>query len=51
MKTKDQTEYILVTDLTSKVLKSSTDYNTILKQANLIRKAGGQVTIFKSLKA
>jgi len=42
-------EYLLVSDKDSKVLKSSTDYNEILKLANLIRKADGEVTIFRSL--
>ena len=42
-------EYLLVSDRDSKVLKSSTDYNEILKLANLIRKADGEVTIFRSL--
>lgn len=42
-------EYLLVSDKDSKVLKSSTDYNEILKLANLIRRADGEVTIFRSL--
>ncbi len=45
------TEYLLVSDLTSKVLKSSTNYPEVKKLANLIRRGGGQVTIFKSTKA
>lgn len=45
------TEYLLVSDTTSKVLKSSTSYIEIKKLANLIRRGGGQVTIFKSTKA
>ncbi len=43
------TEYLLVSDKDSKVLKSSTDYNEILKLANLIQRAGGEVTLFKSM--
>lgn len=42
------TEYILVSDKDSKVLKSSPDRFLIIRLANMIRKAGGQVTIFKS---
>jgi hypothetical protein len=43
-------EYLLVTDKTSKILKSTTDWYEIVKQANFIRRAGGEVTIFKSTK-
>lgn len=43
-------EYILVSDTTSKVLKSSTSYQEIRNLAVLIRKGGGQVTVFKSTK-
>lgn len=46
-----QTEYLLVTDKTSKVLKSSLDRFEIIRLANVIRKGGGEVTIFKSTKA
>lgn len=42
-------EYILVTDKDSKVIKSSPDYKEILTFATIIRKAGGEVTIFKAL--
>lgn len=42
--------YILVTDATSKVVMCSDDWNAVVKQANLIRRCGGQVTIFKSTK-
>lgn len=45
------TEYLLVTDHTSKVLKSSTDYLEVKKLANFIRRGGGSVTIFRSTKA
>ena len=44
------TEYILVSDTTSKVLKSSESYQEIRNLATLIRKVGGQVTIFKATK-
>lgn len=47
---KPPTEYLLVSDLTSKVLKSSTSYQEVHSLACLIRKGGGQVTIFKSTK-
>ena len=43
-------EYILVSDKTSEVLKSDSDYMTIKKLAGIIRKAGGEVTIFKAIK-
>jgi hypothetical protein len=41
------TEWILVSDRTSKVLKSSLDRYELVRLANVIRKAGGEVTIFK----
>lgn len=44
------TEYLLVSDTTSLVLQSSTDRFELVKMANLIRKAGGEVTIFKETK-
>lgn len=44
------TEYLLVSDKDSKVLKSSTDYQEIKNLATLVRRAGGEVTIFKSIK-
>ncbi len=47
-KPKTPTEYLLVTDRDSKVLKSSTDWYEVVKLANLIRRGGGEVTIFKS---
>lgn len=43
-----KTEYLLVTDTTSEVIKSSTDRHELKKLATLIRKAGGEVTIFKA---
>ena len=42
-------EYLLVSDKANKIIKSSLDYNEIVKMANLIRGAGGEVTIFRSL--
>lgn len=47
---KNPTEYLLVSDVTSKVLKSSLSYQEVRNLATLIRKGGGQVTIFKSAK-
>lgn len=41
-------EYLVVTDKTSKILKSTTKYNEAVKLANLIRRGGGEVTIFKA---
>ena len=42
-------EYLLVSDTTSEVLKSSTDLGELRKMAGMIRKAGGQVTVFKAM--
>lgn len=42
-------EYLLVSDTKSEVLKSSTDLNDLRKVAGMIRKAGGQVTVFKAM--
>jgi hypothetical protein len=44
------TEYIVVADKTSVVLKSTTDWYEAVRYANLIRRGGGEVTIFKSTK-
>jgi len=44
------TEYLLVTDRDSKILKSSENRFELVKLANTIRKAGGEVTIFKATK-
>lgn len=44
------TEYLVVSDTNSKVIKLTTDYKEAVKLANLIRSAGGEVTLFKSLK-
>lgn len=43
------TEYLLVTDKDSKILQSG-GYNEMKKLAGLIRRGGGEVTIFKSTK-
>lgn len=43
-------EYLLVADKTSKVLLSTLDYYEAKRLANLIRKGGGEVTLFKSTK-
>ena len=48
-KTKDY-EYILVSDTKSEVLYSHDSYMTVKRTAGMIRKAGGQVTIFKAIK-
>lgn len=42
-------EYLLVSDTKSEVLKSSTDLGELRKMAGMIRKAGGQVTVFKAM--
>lgn len=44
-------EYLVVTDKTSKILLSTTNYYEAVKMANLIRRGGGEVTVFKSTKA
>lgn len=44
------TEYIVVSDKNSKVLLSTIDYYEALKFANKVRQAGGEVTLFKSMK-
>jgi hypothetical protein len=45
------TEYLVVSDRDSKILKSTTDYYEAVRLANLIRRGGGEVTIFKATKA
>ena len=47
---KNDIEYIVVSDLGSKVLKSTTDWCEAVRLANLIRRGGVSVTIFKSTK-
>lgn len=49
MTTSSTIEYILVPDIDSKVLKSGT-YIELKALAGIIRRAGGQCTIFKSTK-
>ena len=44
-------EYLVVTDKTSKILKSTLNYNEAKRLANLIRRGGGEVTIFKATRA
>lgn len=44
-------EYLLVADKTSEVIRGGTDYNELKKLANTIRRAGGEVTMFKSMEA
>lgn len=46
----DPIEYLVVADKTSKVLLSTTDWNEAKRTANLIRRGGGEVTVFKSTK-
>lgn len=45
-----ETEYLVVSDRDSKILMSTTDWYEAVKLANLIRRGGGEVTIFKSTK-
>ncbi len=45
------TEYLVVSDRDSKILLSTLDYYEAVRTANLIRRGGGEVTIFKSTKA
>jgi len=49
-KKKEQLEWLLVTDKTSRILKASADRYELVKLANVIRRGGGEVTIFKSTK-
>lgn len=51
LKKKRITEYLVVSDKDSKVILSSPFYHIVKRQAKLIRDAGGQVTVFKSLEA
>ena len=46
----ERTEYIVVGDANSEVLKSTEDWNEAVRVAGMIRKGGGSVTIFKSTK-
>lgn len=48
---REKREYIIVADKTSRVLKSSMDWYEIVKYAAQMRRAGGEVTIFKATKA
>lgn len=41
-------EYLLVSDTNSRILKPGYDRFEMIKLANIVRKSGGQVTIFKS---
>lgn len=42
-------EYLLVADCTSEVLRSDCQFETIRDLAELCRKAGGEVSVFKSI--
>lgn len=44
-------EYLVVTDRDSKIVLSTLDYYEAVKLANVCRRTGGEVTIFKSTKA
>jgi hypothetical protein len=46
----NQSEYVVISDTNSKVLLSTNNWYEAVKLANLIRRGGGQVTIFKSTK-
>lgn len=43
-------EWIAVSDKNSEVLMSSTDRFQVVKFVNKVRKAGGEVTVFRSTK-
>lgn len=43
-------EYLLVADQDSKVLLSTTDRKEALRLLDLIRRAGGEATLFKATK-
>ncbi len=42
-------EYLLVSDTTSEVMKSSTSLSEMREMVELIRKAGGSATVFKAM--
>lgn len=44
------TEYLVVSDKNSKIVLSTTDFAQIRQTVSLVRKAGGEVTVFKSTK-
>lgn len=44
------THYLIISDVENKIIMQTTDYKDAVRMANLIRSAGGQVTLFKSLK-
>lgn len=46
----DKPEFLIVTDKDSSVILSCHDLASIRKTASLIRKAGGDVTVFKETK-
>ncbi len=43
-------EYIVVADRTSEILLPTSDWYEAVKFANLCRRSGGEVTIFKATK-
>lgn len=46
----EHVEYLVVSDKNSEVILSSEDLGECRKLANKIRKCGGEVTLFKSIK-
>lgn len=46
----EHVEYLVVSDKNSEVILSSEDLGECRKLANKVRKCGGEVTLFKSLK-
>lgn len=42
-------EYLVVSDKNSKVLKSTQNYYEAVRLANIIRRGGGEVTIFRAI--
>ncbi len=48
---REVTEYIIVSDTNSKIILSTNDYKNAVGTMSMIRRAGGQVTLFKSLRS
>lgn len=49
--TEKDSEYLIVSDTNSKIILSTNDYKHAVKTLSMIRRAGGQVTLFKSLRS
>ncbi len=47
----EPTVYLVMSDVSHKMILTTDDYREAVRTATMIRRAGGQVTIFKSLKA